>query len=433
MVLHKEDTTSRRGVMKGLGVLGAGALGAGAFSSTGQAVGEQAVYQYYHTDWQTITSNLSTIADQGYGAIQVPPAQYSRLYEYERQYSDEKGYYTVPLGYQPIDYRNFNSVFGTESEYKSMVDEAHRQGLDVIADAVTNHICASGFDDQDPFERTVPMEDVPYFSDADIRPDTSCNYDTGEVQKCWLAGLRDLKQEDDYVRGELYRYIQKYADMGVDGIRWDAAKHIQDWYFSEHANVWADQMGLYSVGEVFDNDVDKCMKYANTGMSVTDFPLYNNLQAACAYNGDMNALGSDAVVERDGYKALTFVNNHDSASPDLPLVAYAYILTYEGYPRVYSNEIGIDDAAIRNLLWIRNNLASGEAFERYSDQDVYAFERYQSLLTALNNTSDWQSRWMPTSWREQSLNDYTGDNNAYVNSDGWVQVDIPPQGYVVLA
>jgi pSer/pThr/pTyr-binding forkhead associated (FHA) protein len=38
-----------------------------------------------------------------------------------------------------------------------------------------------------------------------------------------------------------------------------------------------------------------------------------------------------------------------------------------------------------------------------------------------------------TSWRNQNLNDYSGNNGAYVNGDGWVQVTIPAGDYVALA
>ena len=43
------------------------------------------------------------------------------------------------------------------------------------------------------------------------------------------------------------------------------------------------------------------------------------------------------------------------------LLARSFILTYEGYPRVYSEDYGVSDDSIESLLWVRNDLASGTA------------------------------------------------------------------------
>jgi alpha-amylase len=149
--------------------------------------------------------------------------------------------------------------------------------------------------------------------------------------------------------------------------------------------------------------------------------------------GDMSALSGAGFVNRDAYRALTFVANHDSPDPAQSLLAHAYILTYEGYPRVYSGDFGVSDASIRNLLWIRNELASGSAYDRVADADVYAFERYGNVLVAINNSTSWQSRTAYTSWRDRELNDYTGDRNGRADGDGYVDLSIPPEGYVALA
>lgn len=67
--------------------IGATAAGGALTTGTAAALGSGAVYQYYHTDWTTIEDNLATLANQGYDAIQVPPAQFSRVYKYERERS----------------------------------------------------------------------------------------------------------------------------------------------------------------------------------------------------------------------------------------------------------------------------------------------------------------------------------------------------------
>ncbi len=411
-----------------MGALGAAATGASLTTGSAQAVGSSAVYQYYHTDWNQVRSNLSTVAAQGYDAIQVPPAQYSRL-----DRSHQQGVTDPPLGYQPVDFKNFDSVFGTESEYQAMVDEAHNQGLDVIADAVINHMAA---DDDFRGAPGITFDDLPYFSEQDFHPESEIDYsDPESVENGWLVGLKDLKQESSYVRGQIQDYVQKYANLGVDGIRWDAAKHVPEWFFSDYANQWADNLGLYTVGEVLQGGVDYCQGYADTGMSVTDYPLYYTMKEDVFHqDGDMTALDGAGLVNQSPYQSLTFVSNHDSGPPQYEKLAYAYILTYEGYPRVYSNHIAVDDGDIQNLLWIKNNLAGGTAYQRHADQNLYIFERQNNLLVGLNRSGSWQSKWVYTTWTNQALNDYSGNSgDVTTNSDGWVQISIPPQGWVCYA
>ena len=413
---------SRRDVLKSIGAAGAAtAAGASFTGSASAAIGDSAVYQYYHTRWNDIRGNLSTIADQGYDAIQVPPAQESKLSWSDRDYDSE--IFHTPLGYQPINHKNFNSEFGSESEYQAMVNEAHSQGLDVIADAVMNHM-AYGVD----------FSNFPYFGYNDFHHNGAIDYsDPWSVENGDLSGLPDLKQESSYVRGQLQDYVNKYADLGVDGIRFDAAKHMPEWFFSDHANQWADNRGLYKVGEVLNGDPNVCDSYVQTGQSVTDYPLYYTMKEDVFHqNGDMNALDGAGYVNWNSYRSMTFVSNHDSRPPQYERLAYAFILTYEGYPRVYSHRIGINDGEIRNLLWIRNNLLSGGAAVRHVDTDLFVFDRGDALV-AINRGSSQRSQWVYTDiGANQSLSDCTG-TMGYVdtNGDSWVQLTIPAQEYVV--
>ncbi|GAA0675717.1 hypothetical protein GCM10009020_24290 [Natronoarchaeum mannanilyticum] len=403
-------------------------MGSSLTGSAAAEIGDSAVYQYYHTDWTTITNNLSGVADAGYDAIQVPPAQFSRIYKYERQ--NDEYTYDLPLGYQPIDFTNFDSEFGTEAEYQAMVDEAHEQGLDVIADAVMNHLAAG----DNAFDRHVSMDDIPRFSERDLHPECQIDYnDPQSVENCWLVGLRDLDQDSSYVRGELYNYLQKYADLGVDGIRFDAAKHMSESFFSNYANQWADELGLYRVGEVLQGSTSYNQQYADTGMSVTDYALFYTMKEDVFNSGgDMNALEGAGLVNQDPTSAMTFVSNHDSAPPEYERLAYAYILTYEGYPRVYNHRIGISDEEISTLLSLRRNVLSGAATTRYVDSELYVFERGDGLVV-LNRGNSQRSEWVQTNQASgTTLTDCTGSSSdTQVNSDGYVQVSAPAVGYAV--
>jgi alpha-amylase len=77
------------------------------------------------------------------------------------------------------------------------------------------------------------------------------------------------------------------------------------------------------------------------------------------------------------------------------LIAYAVILTIEGYPCVYHKDYSADPGCyglkpwIDNLIWIHENLAFGTTVTQYVDDNVIVFNRtgYPGLLTAINSAS----------------------------------------------
>ncbi len=419
----KGNSVGRRTVLKGIGAAGASLLAAAGMSGSASAVGQSACLQFYHTDWTEVQNHVSDIASAGFDSIQLPPAHHARLTR-----ADQDNDHHPPLGYQPINFKSFDSVFGTEAEFSNLVDAAHDAGLDVIADAVMNHMAdGMGYD-------------FPHFSSSDFHHNGTLGEDEygddWKVENKDLLGLPDLKQESSYVRGQLQDYVDKYASLGVDGVRWDAAKHIPEWFFRDYANPWADEHDLYKVGEVLHGAVSYDQGYADTGMTVTDYALYYTMKEDVFHqNGDMTALDGAGLVNQDPFHSMTFVSNHDSDPPQYHKLAYAYILTYEGYPRVYHKDVPYTDSDIQNLLWIRNNLAGGPAVTRQVDADTYVYEREGNVLVGLNRSNSRRERQFSTSWTNTELEDYTGNNgdNFTTDGNGTVTIWIPPTGWVCYA
>ncbi|MCU4718914.1 alpha-amylase domain-containing protein [Halapricum hydrolyticum] len=395
---------------------GAAAVGGGPQADAEIDLGAGAVYQYYHTPWTEIRASLDAVAAAGYDAIQVPPAQRSK-----RTWSDPE-----PRGYQPIDHLDFDSVFGTESAYRDMVETAHEHGLAVIADAVINHM-AEGVD----------FEKFPRFSWGDFRHEGPIrdDEDDWELQYRDLEGLPDLRQESDHVRDVLESYVDKYAEMGVDGIRWDAVKHVQAPFFRDYANPWAAERGLFTVGEVLHGSVSYCETYLETGMTVMDYPLYFTMHEDVFHrDGDFNALEGAGLVNRHPGRSMTFVSNHDSPPPEYEALAHAFILTYQGYPRVYSKRFDVGDETISNLLSIRRRFAAGPALTRHLDSACYVFEREGNLLVGLNRADDRRSVTVDTSWERATLQDYANTGQEVTtDADGAVTLSLPPVDWVCYA
>ncbi|WP_254611710.1 alpha-amylase domain-containing protein [Haloterrigena gelatinilytica] len=404
---------------------------AGMGATAAAAAGDERVFfQYFHETWPTITDDLSTVADRGYDGVWIQAPQESEL-----TWSDRDGRNDPPLGYQPVDFRSFDSEFGTEADLDRLVETAHEHGLEVYVDCVMNHMAADRGYDFSQFEEQHFHTHVGSIDDWD---------DEHQVEHGNLLGLKDLAQLEDhghedtapYVREQLYDYMKKIADTGADGYRYDAVKHVEREFWAQYANQWADEFGMSRIGEVFDGGVDYVQNYIDTGMNAFDYPLYFVMEEVFDH-GDMSRLEGAGVVAQDPFHSWPFVQNHDEGAPPQYHLAHAFALTIEGTPMVYNlhpDEILTDDA-INNVVWVKTNLAGGATYWRHADSDLAVYERENNLLVGLNNgTDNWRSEWVDTTWSNETLKDYSGNaDDIEVNGDGWVEVAVPPEGWVFYA
>jgi alpha-amylase len=358
--------------------------------------------------WRLIIDHLPMIRSAGYTAILISP--------HERACGGSQS-----LGYDPYDFRSFDSAHGTEAELAELIRKAHALGLQVYADMVLNHMCSNNFT-------------YPRFSRADFHTTGGIGdwNDQGQVENGSLFGLEDLNQESPYVRGELWNFLVKTNNIGFDGYRWDAAKHVPRWYWKDHIVNNVRSWGKYSFGEVYSGDRDYLVSYVATGMAVTDYALYFAIRDNFRLGGNLAALDGAGIAAADGANALTFVENHDVDPPRNRLLAYAFIAAYPGYPAFF--DVDLRDPAINNLVWIQNTLAAGAYTNRYKDADTFIFSRSDRLLAAINQRGSWVNKWVQTPWTNTQIHDYTGHvEDERTNDDGWVELWIPPQGYIMMA
>jgi alpha-amylase len=358
--------------------------------------------------WRMIIDHLPMVRAAGYTAILLSPHQ-----------SACGG--KQSLGYDPFDFRSFDSAHGTERELAELIRKAHALRLQVYADMVLNHMCTNNFK-------------YPRFSRPDFHTFGTIRdwNDQWQLENGALVGLDDLKQESPYVRGELWNFLVKTNNMGFDGYRWDAAKHVPRWFWNDHILPNTRRWGKYSFGEVLNGDAGYLGSYIATGMAVTDYPLYFAMRDNFRFGGNLAALDGAGIAAGDGPHALTFVQNHDVPPPVNRQLAYAFIAAYPGYPAFF--DVGLQDARLNNLVWVQNTLAAGPYVNRYKDADTIVFTRGNSLLAAINQRGTWVDRWVQTPWTNTQIHDYTGQvQDERTNDAGWVQIWIPPQGYVMMA
>jgi len=191
------------------------------------------VVHLFEWSWKDIAKECENLSKWGYWGVQVSPPQ-----------EDVPGnqWWTR---YQPVSYQ-LTSRSGTEEDFKAMVQTCKDQNVNVIVDAVINHMANPGkipsegragsdiaakcvypglYQRQD-FHHTKCSGGCQGCDNCDSAWSCGSGQDPSAWYNCNLGGLPDLDQSNPYVRDTIAGYLNHLVDLGVAGIRVDAAKHI---------------------------------------------------------------------------------------------------------------------------------------------------------------------------------------------------------------
>lgn len=134
--------------------------------------------------------------------------------------------------YQPVSYR-IESRLGTREQFKDMVSRCNRVGVEIIADAVINHMAGSSYgtgwagSEYEKYQYPGIYSAENFHNCALTENNQIVNYaDRAQVQTCELLGLSDLDTGSELVQQRIVAYLKDLVSLGVAGFRIDAAKHI---------------------------------------------------------------------------------------------------------------------------------------------------------------------------------------------------------------
>ena len=212
----------------------------------------------------------------------------------------------------------------------------------------------------------------------------------------------------------------------------DYVKGFAPWVVKE----WKNNVGGFSVGEYWDGNAATLDWWTGEAeMSAFDFACYYKMRDAFEGN-NLTELYGDMLWKRKPTSAVTFVTNHDTDEIyNGKMLAYAYILTHEGYPTIFYRdyEEWLDKDKLNTLLWIRSNLVGGSTDILYADNDEYVARRngYNNpgIVVYINNSNNWTDRWVETNWANTVIKDYTGNSSWEPVTEGgkWVHIQAPPK------
>lgn len=422
------------------------------------------------TWWDTIHNKVSDLSNMagGYGIdrIWLPPPSKAQSGPYS-------------MGYDPADYYDLGSYnqhgtietrFGSKAELKNLINELHKHEISAMADVVMNHRSGGDYEynpatgENTYTDFTSVKSGKMTWTWKNFHPNSDHTADAG-----YFGGFPDVC----YATGTAYNDMQNWLnwlknDIGFDGgWRFDYVKGLEPWVIKDMKIATGN---MFSIGEYWDANVDLLSAWSNkTGASVFDFALYYTMADIFTKTDGSGYLPDlmdpeKSFAAQNPLKAVTFAGNHDTDEIYVDkMMAYAFILTYQGYPSIWWKDYfnyGLDDLGgkwgngINQLVWVRGKLANGspkiESLKaNHGDLLIYGSQGYSAespgYVVVINDHADeWKGATVQTGntyLQGKNLTAYawhstvSGENNQpateYVTPSGEVEVFAPPRGYAV--
>ncbi len=375
-----------------------------------------------------ILQHLDYFTDLGVTALWVTPVL-------ENNSPDTFGFSTYH-GYATTDYYRVDPRFGTNAEYRQLVDKAHEKGLKVVMDMIFNHC---GFDH--PWMKDLPSNDWinnpdcldnnegtlavnekyyqtsykltpivdPYASDIDLQETT---------QGWFVPTMPDLNQSNPHLMTYLIQNsIWWIETIGIDGIRMDTYPYA----YVDAMATWMDTLNteypnFNVVGETWvteppytatyqqDSPVAKVNSHLPT---VMDFAFYDRINMAKTeetddwwegYNRIYNSLVYDYLYP-NASSVMAFIENHDTdrflgnGCDILALKqALALLLTMNRIPQLYyGTEILMNGTKEVTDGYVRKDFPGGFPGDT---RDAFTADgrtpQEQEMFTWLSNLLHWR-------------------------------------------
>ena len=198
------------------------------YDSTGDGIG----------DLQGIIHKLDYLADLGIDAIWLSPINTSPMHDF---------------GYDISNYRDIDPVFGSKSDFKMLIKEAHNRNIKIIMDLVMNHTShLHPWFLSSRSSQTNPKRDWYIWKDGKKNrpPNNWCSIWGGSAWKwdehtgqyylhSFLEEQPDVNWRNSELREAMFDMVRYWLDRGVDGFRLDVVNwFIKDKHFRNNPSFF---------------------------------------------------------------------------------------------------------------------------------------------------------------------------------------------------
>ncbi len=315
-------------------------------------------------DFRALRSDLQRISDMGINVLWLMPIH--PIGELNRK-GGKGSYYSVR------DYKGLNPEFGDVDDFRTLVQEAHRQDMYVIIDWVANHTSFDHVWTKDHMDWYNLTEDgklqMPEGTDwSDV---ADLNYDNADMRAAMIDAMAYWVREFD-----------------IDGFRCDVASYVPtDFWNTAVDTLRSIKRDIFMLAEAETPELHE--KAFNAGYAWEWLHIINGIAKGEKTLNDIDTYMNRAPAAMpDGAFKMYFTTNHDENSwngtvferfGDGHLAFAALTFTIDGMPLVYSGqEAGLNKAL---AFFEKDQVEWGD----------YKYEDFYSKLLLLNRTN--QALW----------------------------------------
>lgn len=292
------------------------------------------ILQAFCWKYNDVKSQLPYIANAGFKSVQLSPVQVPK--------SGGSSWWAY---YQPLAFRiadNNESALGTKAELKALCDEAEKYNISIIADIVFNHM--ANIDDEHLEPDETPMvspivEDYEEYiyqhrndtTDPTFHHNPNAEGSGADTQVYQYGKLPDLNTAHPYVQERALALLKECIDVGIDGFRFDAAKHIETPDDPEYAsNFWPNTLGvakeyyktktgheLFAYGETLGSPANRDIDVYTKLMYVFDGGYCNQVYTAVSNRKAEKAVSAKFRQDTDATNLLTCSETHDTFADEI--------------------------------------------------------------------------------------------------------------------
>lgn len=382
-------------------------------------------------DIKGISDHVPYLKDLGITAVWSTPLLENNMEKYSYH------------GYAITDYYRIDPRYGTNEDYRALVDKLHASGLKIIMDMVFNH-CGSGHWWMSDLPSPDWLNQWPEFTRTNYRAGSMTDpyvsaYDSVKFLKGWFdVTMPDLNQHNPFLAKYLIQnsiWWIEYA--GVDGFRqdtypyafkdvmaeWDKAVLKEYPYFNIVGECWATVPEGIAYWQKDSPNKDGYNSYLP---SVFDFAMYDALRLGFMENNGWNTgigrlydLLSRDFVYPDPSHIVVFADNHDvnrflanaGQDPAKFKMALAFVLTTRGIPEIfYGTEALLTTTGEKNDGRLRIDFPGGwpgDTVNTFTGTNVSAAQADMvSYLKKILN------------WRKSAKVVHTGNMKHFIPEDG---------------